>query len=605
MSYKRKNFGILGGEAKGGASIRLYSYLLDKTETFNDLLSNGYFNEEKTRLLPNDLIKVLMPEQEFKLGYLIVKKVSLDNVEVEEVQIDAKSDLLPLPDSDNGSAGTSNLISRYDHQHPKVIATETTRGQIIIANEEETLQGKDNTKSITPLKNKLYFNNQQATNEEINNGEDVKKYLNPLQAKTIKDELRKNIDNNTALINNNKIVLENIKKTGLTKWENNIEYSIGDFVFILDEELKPYLYYSIANNNLNNSPLLDEQNQYWEKLQLGGSGGGNLLDFKFVDHQLNDQSWLRSDTFSWHDGVVYRKAYQHLLNDIEGKTTITETVDTITINYILADDGHKIILATDTETLTNLEILYNNKGIAWYYILDTENTRFKLPRTQWNFVGVRPDGSVGEYVEESLPNIKGDLEGNAYNASMGSDNSAIWTDTNFVANSGEYNAEKQNTRALHFNASRSSSTYQDNAPVQQRATEMYLYFYVGEFTETATEQTAGITTETLNRKVDLDGSNASFTNLQKIAKENIINTVFDGLQTTDSAKVGYIIFFGDSVKQITLPAGGTWFVNSFLVALNGEIVYSNNDYNTRNIVAGGSTIGDNTRALIGFAIKIQ
>lgn len=208
MSYKRKNFGILGGEAKGGASIRLYSYLLDKEETFSDLLATGYFNEERERLLPNDLIKVLMPDKDFKLGYLMVKRVTLDNVEVIKVEIDAKSDLLPLPDSDNGSAGTDDLISRYDHQHPKVIATETERGQIIIASEEETLQGTNNTKAITPLKNKLYFDNQQATSEEINNGNDVKKYLNPLQVKTIKDELQQNINNNTTLINNNKQELD-------------------------------------------------------------------------------------------------------------------------------------------------------------------------------------------------------------------------------------------------------------------------------------------------------------------------------------------------------------------------------------------------------------
>ena len=90
MSYKRKNFGILGGEAKGGASIRLYSYLLDKEETFNDLLATGYFNEERERLLPNDLIKVLMPDKDFKLGYLMVKRVTLDNVELIKVEIDVK-----------------------------------------------------------------------------------------------------------------------------------------------------------------------------------------------------------------------------------------------------------------------------------------------------------------------------------------------------------------------------------------------------------------------------------------------------------------------------------------------------------------------------------
>jgi len=58
-----------------------------------------------------------------------------------------------------------------------------------------------------------------------------------------------------------------------------------------------------------------------------------------------------------------------------------------------------------------------------------------------------------------------------------------------------------------FNASLSSPAYQNNAPVQQRATEMYLYFYVGGFSQSATEQTAGLNAELFNNKLDRDLSN--------------------------------------------------------------------------------------------------
>mgnify|MGYP007066964623 CR=1 FL=1 len=83
---------------------------------------------------------------------------------------------------------------------------------------------------------------------------------------------------------------------------------------------------------------------------------------------------------------------------------------------------------------------YNDTGVAWYYILDSANTRFKLARTKYGFVGLRD--SVGNIVD--------------------------------IATSG----------------------------TDTKATQMYLYFYVGSYTQTAIEQTAGITSEQLNSKVD-------------------------------------------------------------------------------------------------------
>lgn len=59
----------------------------------------------------------------------------------------------------------------------------------------------------------------------------------------------------------------------------------------------------------------------------------------------------------------------------------TETISGTTISFYLAADGHKIVLA-DQES--NVDDVYNATGVAWYYILDTENQRFKLPRTKHN-----------------------------------------------------------------------------------------------------------------------------------------------------------------------------------------------------------------------------
>lgn len=59
----------------------------------------------------------------------------------------------------------------------------------------------------------------------------------------------------------------------------------------------------------------------------------------------------------------------------------TETVSGTTIQFYLADDGHKICPASEE---SNVTAIYNATGVAWYYILDTANQRFKLPRSKHN-----------------------------------------------------------------------------------------------------------------------------------------------------------------------------------------------------------------------------
>lgn len=231
------------------------------------------------------------------------------------------------------------------------------------------------------------------------------------------------------------------------------------------------------------------------------SAGHNLFDVKWSDHILNDENWLRSELFSWHSGVTYNNAYNHLVNDIGGKTPVTEVFNDLTITYYIADDGHRICLADQEEAIAEL---YSAFGIAWYYILDTTNSRFKLPRTKYSFKGIRD--SVGVNIDESLPNITGNIGrvGNTQGHSVPSNTNGAFS--TFSSGGGAYGGGggrgNNEETCVSFNASRSSSVYQDNASVQERATQMYLYFYVGGFSQTATQQTAGLNSELINQKVD-------------------------------------------------------------------------------------------------------
>ena len=210
--------------------------------------------------------------------------------------------------------------------------------------------------------------------------------------------------------------------------------------------------------------------------------GVNLLDFKWADHILDDISWLRADTFSWQPGSVYIAVYEHLVNEFDVTKPIeAETFGGVTVYFRTSPDGHKIVLADGEQDVINM---YSATGIAWYYILDRENKRFKLPRTKFGFTGLR-DG-VGKYVEAGLPNITGTI-GSGY----GTAGSIPWvshTGTGALyaiqTSSSSYlqggsTSTQTGLSKYGFDASRSNTTYGKSNTVQPKATQMYLYFYVG------------------------------------------------------------------------------------------------------------------------------
>ena len=181
-----------------------------------------------------------------------------------------------------------------------------------------------------------------------------------------------------------------------------------------------------------------------------------------------------------------------------------ETIGDITISYYLSDDGHKIC-TPDQEA--NISALYEQTGVAWYYILDTTNKQFKLPRTKWGFTGLRD--SVGGYVPQNvlLPNITGYASFSANGSSdylLGVVNTggALYGSTDVSSSHGSGGGDNHSgAKRLRLDASRSSSVYSGNGTntlIQPRGTQMYLYFYVGNFEQSAIEQTAGLNAEMFN-----------------------------------------------------------------------------------------------------------
>lgn len=278
---------------------------------------------------------------------------------------------------------------------------------------------------------------------------------------------------------------------GIPNWRADVIYSVGDWVKSYNSSTGWMIYESVANSNLNNAVT---DTNYWSPKPFATEFP--LLMHSWFDHEVNDTSWLRADTFSWQDGTVYSKAYDHLVDDIDGKTETSETVGSYTISYYLADDGHKI--TTDETAVANI---YAESGVAWYYVLDTVNTRFKLPRTKFGFTGLRD--TVGKYVAPGLPNITGDFPIAGLNS--GTAHGALKKSSTTITGWSSYSSGAY----IELDASGSNPIYGNSTTVQPPATQMYLYFYVGQFSQSAIEQTAGLNAELFNGKLDLDGGNAS------------------------------------------------------------------------------------------------
>lgn len=328
---------------------------------------------------------------------------------------------------------------------------------------------------------------------------------------------------------------------------------------------------------------------------IGSSGSGNnsnaLLSFIWADHELNHPSWLNANTFSWQSGAVYHAAYEHLVADVNsapgediggvvsGQPNGSDTIGDITIVYYSAKDGHKVCMP-DQES--KLIALYEATGIAWYYIVDTTNQRFKLPRTKFGFTGLRD--KVGGHVEPGLPNITGTFS----TVGNGSGTGVFVKDSH--ANGHPWDGTGIGADTFSFNASRSSSIYGNGSTVQQPATQMYLYFYVGNFEQAAIEQTAGINAEMFNGKADLD-----LGNVPAASKATAISWCMPDYSavvsmTSGSAapKNGWAIAHGAnanveySVNNVSV-AQGNWYSGAWSGNWNLQIMVSAGD-----VVTGGS-----------------
>ena len=230
-----------------------------------------------------------------------------------------------------------------------------------------------------------------------------------------------------------------------------------------------------------------------------GANGLQMFDFKWSDHTIDDLNWILSSPNSWHSGNTYKKMYNHLYTDFTNGSSRTDTIGTYTIPYILASDGHKIV---DSEYESIAQDIFLSSGISWYYIIDTENKQFKLPRTKFSFES-GSTSEIGEYVEPGLPNITGYIT----NLSAGRSVTPVGSGALSVSKTGTWSKSGTDSPldidTISLNASNSNSIYGNSDTVQPHATKMLLYFYTAEFAVNSSSGggTVSITYDSTNQRL--------------------------------------------------------------------------------------------------------
>ena len=194
-------------------------------------------------------------------------------------------------------------------------------------------------------------------------------------------------------------------------------------------------------------------------------GGGGSVDIDGVTITTNSDDEIQAVAVIDNNGNALKTwtGTKAQFDDITAKDNNTF--------YNVTDD-----IGTSNGIITLLEAIY---PVGSIYITTNNTCPLSALFGTWQLVGADrvlqgagTRGSVGTTLEESLPNIKGDFSSD-YTISKRdeSDSSGAFGSYNKTT-SGKYGSSTAAATwgyGIIFDASRSSSTYQDNAPVQQDA----------------------------------------------------------------------------------------------------------------------------------------
>lgn len=263
-------------------------------------------------------------------------------------------------------------------------------------------------------------------------------------------------------------------------------------------------------NFLTNPEYIDDE--HWQEIKFGGGSGGSSLPLftpMLFDHVLEGD-----EAVGWAlQGSLVTNTYPAAVNAIKtaytSGTDETFTLGDITFPYKKAQNGWQI---ADIAQKANVDALFTQTGVAKFYVLDSENNQFYLPRESWFPQFTTDPDKVNKYNEAGLPNIKGQFSSGR--VSLGSTNGAF-KEIGTI----EYGvtSEKLPTTSLKdFDASRSSSIYGNSDTVQPPSSNWLLYYVVGNTITNESEIDVGNVLSDLQLKADTDLANVTAAGIEKV-----------------------------------------------------------------------------------------
>ena len=305
---------------------------------------------------------------------------------------------------------------------------------------------------------------------------------------------------------------------------------------------------------------------------------------------------------------IYDSASYELVRDSSKDETApqkqADTIGDITITYYQAEDGHKICLP-DQES--NIVALHEKTGAADYYLLDTENKQFKLPRKQKRTLIQAVKNTDGTWFN---------LYSNGW-VEQGGETTAGGTitlpvemsDAHYTVTQGiKYTTSSQwsigsirpvSTTTINVNKGNGDASWWHvcgyAAESAYASAGMNLeYYYVGTFSQEAVEQTAGLNAEMFNGKADRNLLNT--TDNVDIVVESQLPTSTNGYTWYRKYKSGWVEQGGvlpTNVSSVTLPIEMS--DSNYMFQVSG---YKRSDTSTMS----WNYISSNTQTATGFTI---
>lgn len=368
---------------------------------------------------------------------------------------------------------------------------------------------------------------------------------------------------------------------GIAEYDTETTYFIGSWVKGIIND-KRIIYESLTDNNLGN-PLTDQT--HWQEIKFGGGSGGSSLPLftpMLFDHVLEGD-----EAVGWAlQGSLVTNTYPAAVNAIKtaytSGTDETFTLGDITFPYKKAQNGWQI---ADIAQKDNVDALFTQTGVAKFYVLDSANNQFYLPRENWFQQLTTDPDKVNKYNEAGLPNIEGILmsEWPIFTSAKGALKIINTASPYKIAEASSGSGKSQ----FGIDASRSSSIYGNSDTVQPPSSNWFLYYVVGNTITNESEIDVGNVLSDLQLKADTDLAN-----------------VTAAAQNFKDMSVGWGI--PDYASGVTIPSGYTAPTDGWIYAISSANSHDNysllyvDEIKVGN-AQGGSTIQDpvSLYALVG------